>query len=131
MRFPDFIRGAAALVRSLDANLVSESTSRERATICANCAWLRVNGDVISRVTAWVFEAVRPPTMERKSEPWTSGKSWQCGFCRCSLRLKLRLSQRFIDQNTSDEMAERAPLNCWWRRNPRPIRLASGALWGE
>jgi hypothetical protein len=115
MKLRSVLRGARALALSVRAGQVDFNTASNRATICANCAWLRPDGGTLTRVVSWVFEWFRPTT-ELRFEPWTSRRPWKCGLCACSVRVKARLPLEFILRHTDPELAARAPEWCWWRK---------------
>jgi hypothetical protein len=115
MKLRSVLRGARALVLSVRAGQVDVNTAANRATLCANCVWLRTDGGPLTRVVSWAFEWFRPP-VGLVFEPWLNRRPWKCGLCACSVRVKARLPIEFILRHTDPELAARAPAWCWWRK---------------
>jgi hypothetical protein len=116
MKLRSVLRGAWAVLLSLNAPRVSLETVQKRVETCAGCfPWLDPQGTLLSRLVAKGYEWVLP--FYADFEPYKSRANWRCKLCGgCSIRMKARLDVGFIHAHTDPELAARAPAWCWWRK---------------
>jgi hypothetical protein len=115
MKLRSVLRGARAVLLSLNAQRVSLETVQNRVETCAGCfPWLDPQGTLLSRWVSRCYEWVFPSYAD--FEPYRSRANWRCNLCSCSIRMKARLDVGFIHAHTDPELSARAPAWCWWRK---------------